>query len=365
MIRILFLANAASIHTIRWVNAIASKSEFKVCLVSQHLATEKLHPSISIIYAPVKSSLGYFANTFFVRRVIKEFNPHLVHAHYISGFGTLARMTGFNPLVLSVWGADIYDFPKKSFMHKWLIRSNLNRANRVLSTSEVMAREISKYTEKKVKITPFGIDLKHFKKFEAQGPFSKDDIVIGTIKTLDIKYGIEYLIRAFKLVKDRFPQLPLKLLIVGGGPQESYLKQLTLDLNLADVTFFAGKVKHSDIANYQNMLSVSVSLSILDSESFGVAIVEASACQKPVVVSNVGGLPEVVEHGVTGFVVDKQNFVEAADAIQELILDHDLRDSMGEAGRKRVESLFNWEVNVKNMVKIYREIVLEHQYLNR
>jgi len=82
---------------------------------------------------------------------------------------------------------------------------------------------------------------------------------------------------------------------------------------------FTGKVPYNEVPKYQNMLTISVSVS--DSESFGVAILEASACEKPVVVSNVGGLTEVVEDGVTGIIVPPRNPEKTAEAIEKLLLD--------------------------------------------
>ena len=104
------------------------------------------------------------------------------------------------------------------------------------------------------------------------------------------------------------------------------------------------------------MLDVFVSLSIEDSESFGVAVIEASACEKPVVVSRVGGFPEVVENNVTGIIVEKENVKEAADAMLKLIKDKYLREEMGKAGRKRVIKYFNWDENVTQMLNIYRQV---------
>lgn len=188
-----------------------------------------------------------------------------------------------------------------------------------------MAKETKLYTNKDIEVTPFGIDMEQFKSMEVESLFDKDDIVIGTVKTLEDKYGIEYLIKAFKIVSDKYPDLPLKLLIVGGGSLEGSLKSLVKELNLEDKTIFTGKVPFKDVPKYHNMLSVSASVSIVNSESFGVAIIEASSCAKPVVVSNVGGLPEVVEDGVSGFVVPSRDPQKTAEAIEKLVLDKNLR----------------------------------------
>jgi glycosyltransferase involved in cell wall biosynthesis len=99
------------------------------------------------------------------------------------------------------------------------------------------------------------------------------------------------------------------------------------------------------------MIDISVFTST--SDSFGVAAVEASSCGNPVVASNVGGLPEVVEHGVTGFIVPPRDPHKTADAIEKLVLDGSLRACMGSAGRQRVKKLFNWDDNVSQMMEIY------------
>jgi L-malate glycosyltransferase len=360
MIRVLLLSNGASIHTIRWANSIAARPGHEVHLVTQQPASEELSSSVAVHAAPVRGDLGYFVNASFVRRAVHEIRPDLMHAHYVSGYGTLARLSRFKPLVLSVWGADIYDFPVKSKIHSWLIRRNLSSANWVLSTSHAMATEIAKYTTNQVYVTPFGVDLEQFHPRKVESIFGHDDIVIGTVKTLEKKYGVEFLLRAFSLLRNKHARLPLKLLIVGGGSQEAFLKRLACELGISNDTVFAGAVSHAEVPRYQNMLSISVSLSVMDSESFGVAVIEASACGKPVVVTDVGGLPEVVENGVTGFVVEPRNPMQAADAIETLVLDKLLCKRMGEAGLKRVRNLYDWNNNVSTMLDIYNRVAAEN-----
>ena len=94
--------------------------------------------------------------------ILKTFKPQLLHANYATSYGLLGAMTGFHPFVLSVWGSDVFTFPKKSFAHKMLFKYNLNKADKILSTSRFMSQEISKYTSKKIEITPFGVDLEKF-----------------------------------------------------------------------------------------------------------------------------------------------------------------------------------------------------------
>jgi len=369
--RLFLLANVNSIHAQRWAIALANRgieilffSLSKVegdnpfdTLKNIELFTFGFDEKFTKNDSSGLSKFRYLKVLPLLKQKINRFQPDILHAHYLSGYGTLGALSGFHPFVVSVWGSDIFDFPKKSYFHKKLIEFNLKKADRVLSTSKIMAKEINLYTLKDIDITPFGIDMEQFKPMKVKSLFDENDIVIGTVKTLEEKYGIEYLIKAFKILSDKNKDLPLKLLIVGSGSLDEDLKQLTKDLKIEDKTIFTGKVPFIDIPKYHNMLSVSVSVSVLNSESFGVAIIEASSCAKPVVVANVGGLPEVVEDKVTGFIVPPRDGKATADAIEKLILDRSLQIKMGINGRERVKKLFNWSDNVTQMTTIYKEIL--------
>jgi glycosyltransferase involved in cell wall biosynthesis len=304
MPRILFLAPASSIHTVRWANALA-RHGYDVRLLSLQPVHQLLDAQVRYYGAPYAPRWGYVANWPWARALMARLEPDLVHAHYATGYGTLAALAGFHPTILSVWGTDVYEFPHHSFLHRRLLQYNLSRADKLLSTSHAMAKAMGKYTGKQIEVTPFGVDLSQFSPQRVDSLFEAGAIVIGTVKTLDEKYGIKYLIQAFSLLKQRQPTLPLKLLIVGSGPQEAYLKNLAGELNVGGDTRFTGHIRHDEIAKHYNMLTIFVSISV--SESFGVAVIEACACEKAVVVSNVGGLPEVVEDDVSGIVVEPRN----------------------------------------------------------
>lgn len=364
--KLLLLSNPNSVHTIKWAKSLAKNNIDIIIFGLGDLVVKDYEGILNIKVKTLNetvtrdegafSKLRYLKALPLLKKIIKDFEPDIVHAHYATSYGLLGALSGFHPFVLSVWGSDVFSFPLKSPFHKMMLKYNLKRADKILSTSHVMAKETKLYTNKEIEVTPFGINMQQFRPMEVESLFDKDDIVIGTIKALEEKYGVEYLIKAFKIVSDKHPNLSLKLLIVGGGSLEDSLKSLTKELNIEEKTIFAGKVPFEDVPKYHNMLSVSVSVS--NSESFGVAIIEASSCAKPVVVSDVGGLPEVVEDEVSGLVVPPRDPEKTAEAIEELILDENLRQEIGQNGRKRVERLYNWDENVKQMVRIYEDITI-------
>ncbi len=365
--KVLLLSDANSSHTIKWVRAL-SKVGINIHLMSLTPINNKIYSDIQNVSAESFNISNKIANqkkTKFnkviyltairkIQRRIKEFNPDILHSHYASSYGFIGALCNFHPYVISVWGADIYNFPLISIIHRKIMEYSLNKCDKILSTSNSMAEQIKKIINKKVEVIHFGIDTNIFKKSEV---IKKDEIIIGTVKTLEEKYGIEYLIRSFKIVKDKLPNIPLKLLIVGGGSLEDALKKLTIELGVSNDTNFTGYINYSDIVKYHNQIDIYVALSIEDSESFGVAVLEASACEKPVVVSDVSGFTEVVDKNITGFVVHRKNINESADAIIKLVTDEKLRNEMGKAGRERVFKLYDWNKSVEDMIKMYKKLL--------
>lgn len=366
--KLLLLSDPNSAHTFKWVKSLVERGcEIYLFGVSGH--DKKLYSSFKnltvesygINETVVKSGEGSLSKLQYlnsiprIREVIKLFKPDIVHAHSASSYGLLGALAGFSPLIVSVWGLDIFTFPRKSALHSLLIRYVLKKADYILSTSEIMAKETALYTSKEVLVTPFGIDMEMFKPEKVKKICGDEDIVIGIIKTLEKNYGIDYLIKSFKILKERNQSLPLKLLVVGKGSQEAELKKLAKELNLNGTVIFTGAVDYNDVPKYQNMLDISVSLSHF--EGFGVSTIEACACEKPVVVSNVGGLAEIVENNESGIIVPPSNPEATAAALEKLVLDKELRLKLGRKGREIVKEKYFWEDNVDLMMDIYGKVI--------
>jgi glycosyltransferase involved in cell wall biosynthesis len=307
---------------------------------------------------------GYFGNVLALRRLLNKEKPDLLNVHYASGYGTTGALANFHPWLLSVWGSDVYDFPYESSLKQWWLCRNLRAADAIASTSEAMANQVRKLQPslQAVAVTPFGIDTTRF----MPAPQQHSGLVIGTVKKLESKYGIDVLLCAFaQLVIDADVPVPLSLELVGEGAQRAELEQLAIDLGIGEQVTFVGVVPHADVPKWLNRFDIYVAVSRLDSESFGVAILEASACEIPVVVSNVGGLPEVVADGETGLVVPREDPHALANALRRLIVDAKLRREMGQAGRQRVQNLYEWKHSVDLMLKCFTSVIQQHRFPNK
>ena len=246
-----------------------------------------------------------------MRKLIFSIEPDILHVHWSTSYGLLAAISGFHPLIISTWGRDIIDSPRESWILKKILQYNLSKADAITATSLMLQKATQEYvqTGQKVHHIPFGIDTEKF----ILNSKSKNinTIYIGTVKSLEDKYGISYLIRAFAQVKLQIAHV--ELIVVGVGSLYDKLVQLAENLGIENSITFTGKVENDEVVHYLHKMDIFVVPSISESETFGVSAVEASACSLPVIVSNIGGLPEVVIDGKTGFLVEPENIDEVVD----------------------------------------------------
>lgn len=365
--KILFLSDPNSEHTIKWANGLYSKGiEVKIFGLPKIKNNNNLNKNIKVISANLNMNDDEKINTKFsklrylkiiphVKKILKDFKPNILHSHYASSYGLIGALLNYHPFILSVWGSDVFDFPKISYLNKIIFKFVLNSADRILSTSNIMTKEINNYTNKEIRCTPFGIDTDLFKSFYTDSLFAKKDFIIGTVKNLEKIYGIDTLIQSFKYLKEKHSQLNVKLLIIGDGSERKNLIELAKKLDIDKDILFTGKVYHSELPKYYNMMNVAVFLS--RKESFGVSVLESSSCELPVIVSNIGGLPEVVENGITGLIVNKDDPESTANAISEMIFKESLKNSLGKNGRARVLRDYNFKDNLEQMINIYKEVI--------
>lgn len=354
--RICLLAPATSTHTQRIAKSLA-ELKHKVTILTFHYA--KID-GIDVI--PICQGLGWLGKIRYplsficVRKAIKKISPDILHAHYMSSYGLAAAMAGFRPYILSVWGTDIFAFAKKNLFAKYLSGYILKRSDLIMSTSEIMGKEVAKYTNKRVIITPFGIDCDKFKPND-KTTVNNDEILIGIVKSLEYKYGHEYLLKAFKMVLDMLPSKNIRLEILGAGSLERKLKDLARFLGIDCQVSFRGHILNDDLPSEYNKFAIAVFPSVVQ-ESFGVSLLEAQACGVPVVASAVGGFHEVVKDGQTGLLVPPRDTEALARAICALINDEKLRNVMSGNARGFVCNNYRWEKTVQKFETAYWELTV-------
>lgn len=208
-----------------------------------------------------------------------------------------------------------------------------------------------------------GVDAARFQpdtlirdRMRAEFGFSPEEVVCGIASRLIADKGTEYLVRAVALLKEKCPCL--RLLVLGDGEQESFLKTLADDLGIKNHVVWAGF--REDMAECVQTFDIGVQPSVcFDTSSF--SLKEQMAAGKPVIASDFGGLTEIVTNGVEGFLVPVRSVEPLAEALYKLYISPELRQMMGDAGRNRVLQEFTIEAFARKTLAGYRH-ALEMNY---
>lgn len=355
---ICYLADGSSPHTIKWCDYFKKKG-YNIHVLSLNggnIDGVTVHNfDAKVVEQRNKGLLQKAGRIKFIgemRQLIKEINPDLLHAQYASSYGFLGTLLKKHPYAISVWGTDIYEFPNNGPIQKQIIKHNFRKADYIFTNSKAMAREVNKYTDKNVDVTFFGVDMERFKPVEVE----KDGtFVIGIVKSLEKRYGIEYLIKAFKLLKDEYPSKKILLKIGGSGQNLDNLVNLVKELGLEKEVEFLGRISPDNIAKTFCSFDITVFPSLR--EGFGVAAIESQACEVPVIVTNVGGHPESLDNNKTGFIVEPESPEEIKEKIKILMNDENLRTSMGKEGRKFVKANYEVNKNFRDIEELYVKIL--------
>lgn len=302
----------------------------------------ELHPKIYLVLPQIA-------------KLIKQEGIELLHAHtrvtQVMGYW-LSKMTGI-PLVTTCHG----------FYKRRLGRRILPAwGERAVAISELVGDQLRKdyrLPSARVKVINNGVNIEELDaSFKRKDPirarehfgFRSDHIVIGVVSRLVRDKGHEYLIESISELKSELPML--RLLIVGEGRDKGLFQQTVEKFSLNEYVHFVG-----------NLRDVTLALAAMDifafpaiwREGFGLSIIEAMTCRKPVIVSNIWALNTLIRNGETGILVEPKNVASLNEAIRNLLLDKDLYASLVKNARATVEEFFSVERMADEISELYFE----------
>ena len=218
--------------------------------------------------------------------------------------------------------------------------------------------------ESKISILPNAVDIEKFtikKRDEEleQKLDLKDKIVIGYIGSFVEYEGLDLLIKACKMLYEEVGDV-FRLLLVGDGDVFDKLRSLTEDLGLSEFVIFTGRVHHDDVQRYYSLIDIAP----LPRKGFRVCELvsplkpfEAMASGKLLITSNVKALNEIIEHGVTGLVFERDNYQDLAEKLESVVVDEDLRNEISKNGNLWVKENHSWEKIAKSVTSIYEHLL--------
>lgn len=287
-----------------------------------------------------------------VSRLLRRLRPHVIHTHQIGALayaGPAAYWCGVPVVTHTEHG--------KHYSGSWKTRLLGRMASRFTQhfccVSEDILQEVVSLgiaPASKCRFIPNGIDTSRFSKTfdsidsrRARAGIPTDALVVGTVGRLTEIKKQSSLLRAFAALCGNFATIPFHLLIVGDGPERHNLKELVDQLGIRNRVTFTGYQSQPEY--YLGLMDIFALSS--RSEGMPLAVLEAWAAELPVVATRVGGLPQLIEHGKTGLLVEFDNIGEMTASIGRLAVDRQLSNQLGRAGRQLVGESYDshrmWE----------------------
>jgi rhamnosyl/mannosyltransferase len=277
----------------------------------------------------------------------------IIDLHHPFPLGDLALFL-FQPKakVIVHYHSDIVRQRALNFLVNPLVNRTLKKAKKILvSSPNIMGSSplLRKFKEK-CELIPFGVDFKKFENFDME-EVKKNKEKYGNfvlfVGKLSYYKGVAYLLEAMK-------EIEANLVIIGDGPFKAKWKAKAQELGLEKKVFFLPFMKERELINFYHACSVFVLPSIFKSEAFGIVLIEAMACGKPVISTELGtGTSFVNQDGVTGFVVPPKNSQALAKAIKKILENKKLAQELGQNGLERVKKEFSLEKMLERISAVY------------
>lgn len=231
----------------------------------------------------------------------------------------------------------------------------IKRSNKIVARSSAAKRFLTeryKVSEDRIVVVPSGINTDLFRPDRKKK--TQNGLTLMTVARLTEAKGLVYLIRAFQIIRENFPNV--RLLIVGKGEQLGKLNALVINLGLAgDVSFLSEYISNENMPSIYKSCDIFVLPSLI--EPGGTAAIEALSCGLPIITTSVGGLSDVVEDNLNGFLVPPRDHVSIAKKTFFLLENEDLRRKFGEASRRLALQKFDYKKVAQRTLKVYEEIM--------
>ena len=294
-----------------------------------------------------------------------KYNFKIIHCGQVLSSGitgwVMKKLFGI-PYIIYVYGSETFRFGNNRLLIE-MIKIFLLNAERIIPNSRFTKEEFLELgipDEKFDVVTP-GVDTSRFFPAPKDKSLMKkynlsEKYVLMTVARLDERKGHDYVIRAIADLKNDYPNIVY--LIVGKGREEQNLRSLVMKMDVEDQVIFCGYVSDEDLPKYYNLSDTFILLNRQstdneqlrgDYEGFGIVFLEASACGKPVIAGNYGGIADAIEDQKSGYIIDGTDLNTVTNTIRSLIENVNKRNTIGQYGLNRARRSFDWKTISKQI----------------
>ncbi|MGR8979158.1 MAG: glycosyltransferase [Gammaproteobacteria bacterium] len=288
-------------------------------------------------------------------RLSHRLKPEIIHAHWVFPQGLIAALIGRQlgiPVIVTAHGGDAFSLQNMVIakIKRWTIQNSAIWTSNTLATSQAVGDDLPD-----PEIIPMGIDFRRFNSAVSSDK-PRDKLVLLFVGRLVAKKGVHDLISAYAQLSDSLRE-KTELWIIGDGIERKSLEKQAERQNAPGKIIFFGRLPNDKLPDYYAASDIFVAPSIIDSsgdtEGQGIILLEALACGTAVIATKTGGIGEIIEHEKNGLLVNPNNPADLKNAIERLLNDRKLRDSLVLEGKNCVQN-YDWAVIADKFCGLYR-----------
>jgi L-malate glycosyltransferase len=294
-----------------------------------------------------------------LRRVLRELKPDVVHAGPVPNVAFLAACGGARPLVSMSWGSDLLLDVDREPAQRWTARYALARSAVLVGDCQAVQRKASRlgFPAERVVLFPWGVDLARFSpavddSFRLR-PGWQDAFVLLSLRSWEAVYGVDVIAKAFVRAARQAPEL--RLVLLGGGSQAQAIRSILQRGEVEERVFYGGQVSNDQLPRMYR--SADLYLSASHSDGSSVSLMEALACGRPVLVSDIAGNREWLENSPAGWLFADGDEVALAEGILRACRQREQLAAAGKAARQLAEQRADWECNFQKLLGAYEMAV--------
>ena len=308
----------------------------------------------------IKKAL-FFNRVIHFRKVLKQINPDILHSGNVPNISFLAALSGFHPLLVMPNGSDVLIYPQKYWLINRINNYVFSKADWTTCDAEYVKDQIvndNGYDPDKITVFPWGIELDIFKETAVSDSLREklgwqNNTVLISNRHFEPVYDHETLVKAFKLAFKK--NSDLRLVLVGDGKLFDEINDLIHKYELENYVNLTGRISREEMVHRLNEADIYITSSISDGTS--VSLLEAFACGKSVIVSNIPTNREWIVSGENGFLADVGDVKMFSDRITSLGADRVLQAAMGKFNAALALEKADWVKNFKNLEQIYSSLL--------
>jgi L-malate glycosyltransferase len=364
-LKLCYISNPNSIHTRRWLNWFVQQGHNVTLLADAPVHVD--YPGVTVIDMAKRFNtrvVRFIYWAFWVRRLVHQLHPDILHAHRVNSAGWLGAFAGYHPLVVTPWGSDLLTHPDRSWVARLLAQYVLHRADLLTVNSSPLNDKAISYGAKPEKIyhIQWGVELDIFHPgLDTSG--LRRQLKVGNVplvlslRAIKPLYNIGTIIDALPAVLSRYPDA--SVILLNFNTDINYRKELERKIqahNLSEHMRWAGPFdERLDFARLVCLADVIVS--VPSSDSTPSSLLEAMACGAPIIASDLPSIREWITPGVNGLLVPPKDGNALAGAIINLLDSPELLTSFSQINRHLVMDRANQQEEMAKMEKLYYGLI--------